>query len=156
MLKLILFFLLMIPQINIFSQGKIFFDVKTKMLEKAKLTHIKSAAVWQLSQTEWAGVTEVTGDYQLWLKNYNKLKEDNVITINLDIELRTVKTFGEGELLGSRSLNVIYVLDIESDRADSQYEYYKKMFSQFSQEIRTEAYEVSRRIIEELYYMVLP
>ena len=49
---------------------------------------------------------------------------------------------------------MIYVLDIDNERADSEYEFYKKKFSQFSYEVRTEAYEVSSKILEELTYMI--
>jgi hypothetical protein len=150
MKKFILIIFLLIPQCYILSQGKIFFDVKTKMLEKAKLAHIKTTTVWMLTKSNWAGVTEVTGDYQLWLKNYKKIKEDNHVKVQLDMELRTIKSFGEGELLKTVPIEVNYLIQKDNERVDSEYKFYKKKFSQFSHEIRIEAFEVSRKIIDEL------
>ncbi len=154
MLKYFIFFFFLPFCTASLSQEKTFLDVKTKMVEKAKLTHIKTATVWLISQTEWGGVTEVTGDYQLWIKDYSKVQNDNVITVNVTIELRTAKVFGEGELIASQPINVVFVLDIDNEKADNQYQFYKNKFSRFSYEKRTEAYEVGNQILETTFQLL--
>jgi hypothetical protein len=145
--------ILLVSKITL-AQGKIFFDVKTKLFEKPKLTHIKTATDWLLLQTDWGSVSEFTADYQLWIKKYKKSAEGNHVTVSLVIELRTVELLSEGDLIKKQPIDISYFLESDNKRANTQWEFYKKKFSAFSEQIKIEAFEAGQKIVAELFKMV--
>jgi len=149
---LICFFIL--PYSASLAQGKIFFDVKTKYLEKHKLMHIKAATEWFLSKSDWAGVTEAVSDYQLWLKNYQRRESNSQFEVKVDLELRSKKILGEGKLLKSALIVVSYKIEGDHKKADTAFEFYKNEFSSWSKQVKIEAYEAGENIVNELHEMI--
>jgi len=150
-LSLIIFLLLLINFGNIFPQGKIFFDVKTKFSEKAELTHIKNALEYRLLNSDWANVTEFGEEFALWLVNYHKTQDDNVSTTELDIEIRKPSLFSEGKLVDEEHIEVRYVVDVDNRRVDTHWQLFRQKFGNISDELVTEATDVSERIYDAVY-----
>lgn len=149
----ILIFFLSIFSIKIFAQEKIFFDVKTKMSEKLKLTHIKSAVDILLLETDWASVTEVGENYALWIRNYHKEEDESSVKVNLDIEIRQPSTWGEGELIDSEPIEVTFDFQKDINRVSNHYELFKQKFRNISDKLILETTLVSEKIVEKLFYM---
>lgn len=135
------------------AQGKVFFDVKTKWAEKSKMTHIKTMFSYKLLNSDWANVTEVGEEYQIWLKNYRKVQDDNVFTTTIDLEIRRPKLLGEGELVEKREVKVVFVTGIDNRRVDTHFELAEKILGHISEELKMEATEVSERLYRELESM---
>jgi len=146
--------LVILLSFNLNAQGKIFFDVKTKMSEKAELSHIKIATELLLLDTDWANVTEYGEEYSLWIKNYQKSRDYNLFDVNLDIEIRTPSMWTDGRLLLSKHIEVSFATGYDDQRVNTHYELIKQKLSNLSEEMQMEAAEVSDRIIRELESMV--
>jgi hypothetical protein len=98
------------------GQSKVFFDVKTKMVEKVQLAPIKAVTEYLLIQSEWAGIAEYGSEFALWLKHYKRDGDENRATLSLDLELRKPEGFREGILLAKNRIEVAVVYDEEPPR----------------------------------------
>jgi hypothetical protein len=153
-IKIFLFFIFIYYLTNItFSQDKLFFDVKTKMIEKIQLTHIKSAVGLLLLESNWASVTEIGENYALWLKNYHKEFDGNSVKIYLDIEIREPSAWGEGRLIDPEPIVVIFNFQDDIQRVSNHYELFKQKFHNISDKLLLETTLVSEKIEDKLFYM---
>ncbi len=84
------------------------FDVKTRFSEKLDLAPAKNGAVLILMASDWGGVREYGEDYALWLHDIRRTHNGDSITVTLQVELRAASLFGQGTLLGSRSISAVY------------------------------------------------
>lgn len=132
------------------QNGKIFFDVKTKWAEKTELTHIKNMLDYLILQTDWASVTEIGEEYELWLLDYSKTQDENVFTVKLDLEIRKPKSIGKGELVICKNIDEKFVIALENDRVNTHFELYKQKYNNISDELITEAVTVGERVFREL------
>lgn len=140
--------------INLYPQGKVFFDVKTKMAEKTRLTHIKTATVLLLLKTEWASVSDISPEYALWLRNYKITESVDEFKVTLEIEIRKPAFLREGDLYISKYIEVEGSLHQDVGRSNSHFELIRKALKNSSDKVLTEATLVSERIVEEVYYML--
>lgn len=83
-------------------------DVKTPFAEKLALTAIKNGAVLLLDESGWATTTELGEDYALWIRNGERDERADSIEIAFDVELRVPATFGDGALIASRRVRLVY------------------------------------------------
>jgi hypothetical protein len=135
------------------AQGKIFFNVKTKLIEKAKLTHIKNATEYKLLKTEWSGVTELGQEYDLWLKNYRKTESGNNISVRLDIEIRRPGYLKAGELIFTKEIEVSFDVHKDYERPEAQNELFRQKFYYLKEKLYLETCLVSDEIVQETFYL---
>ena len=146
-------FMMFILIINSFAQTKIFFDVKTKLFEKPKLTYIKNAVDLLILESDWASVTEVGENYALWIRNYKKQEDESSVTVNLDIEIREPRSWAEGKLLDSEHIKVIFGYQEDIQRVSNHYELFKQKFHNLSDKLLLETTLVSEEIFKKLFYI---
>ncbi len=133
---------------------KTYFDVKTKFSEKTDLTVAKNSAIIILRQSDWAGVKEYGEDYSLWLRNYEKRKSGDRITVSLDVEIRTPALVRSGKLLKSSRVNVSYNLDEEWKGIDSISKAVKQALKSETEDIKKEALFVGEAVVNKVYDML--
>jgi hypothetical protein len=106
-MKKLLLFLIFILSFNLlFSKIKI--DLKTPIIEKAKLTHIKLGLKFEINNSKDFEIKKTGEDYSLWLNNYSESYNKNDKTIELDMELRTKAMFTHGKLVKSKHVMITY------------------------------------------------
>ncbi len=136
------------------DQGKIFFDVKSKWAEKAKLYHIKIGTEILLLKSEWASVTEIGAEYALWIRNFKKIENGSSVTIELDIEIRQPAGFTEGKLLANEHIECSFDLDNELKRPKDHIELFRQKLKNVSTSVLLEANVVSEHIYMRIMELV--
>jgi len=89
-----------------FAQGRIYFDIKTSLNDKADLLPIELATTIILTQSRWAGALEIGEDYTLFLKNYQRIERRESMLVSLDVELRGKSDFRTGEVLKAKRIKI--------------------------------------------------
>ena len=143
----LLFFIILNTFIH--SQGKIFYDIKVPVKDKIKLAHIETVLTSKLLNSDFANVSEGVADYAIWLVNYRKTALDkNVFEVDLDIEVRKTKLWGKGDLIKNDNIRVRYVISLINEEANTHYEYFKEKYDNWSEDLRIEAVEVSKKLFD--------
>lgn len=83
-------------------------DLRTKLDEKVQLAPIKNGALYYLSQ-EGHTIFEISEDYAVWLKDYEKKERNNgTIVISLTVTLTEPTSFQEKEALAEKRITFSY------------------------------------------------
>ncbi|MCF8267265.1 MAG: hypothetical protein K9I69_04215 [Ignavibacteriales bacterium] len=135
----------------IFPQGKVFFDVKTEMKEKASLAHIKAALEVLIVNSGWASISEWAENYSLWLVNYEEDTSDPIQrSISFDIELRNPSLINKGKLLATDSIVVAFIPTKNNSLVENQLQLFKQKFGNYTNLILTEAFLAGKEIMFKL------
>jgi len=132
------------------ASPKIYFDIKTGLSELADLLPAKVGIAIFLEQSEWAGIREFGEDYSLRLKNYEKRKENNLITVSLDVEIRSPSFIRTGALLKRRRMFVIYRPEDDWTGVDSVRDAVERELDNTTKELRKGALYIGAEIIKYL------
>ena len=138
----------------IFGQSKVLFDVKTKRAEKMDLLPIKTATVILLLKSDWASVVEIGEDYSLWLKEYERKKVGDIISVKFCVELRTPAMLRSGSLLQSEKIEFSFKSIDEWNEVTTVREAIKQELKNFSGEIQTEAILGGEKVVNIIIKMV--
>lgn len=138
------------------AQSKVFFDVKTKMVEKIQLAPVKAATEYLLLQSEWAGIAEYGSEFALWLKHYKRDGDENRATLSLDLELRKPEGFREGILLAKDRVEVTVFYDQDPPRHEkNSLEVMMRQLKINSKKATLEISTLSERIVESAQMLVV-
>ncbi len=81
-----------------FAEGiQVKFDIKTPLSEKKKLTIPKSGLSAYVNQSDWATVKEWREDYSLWIQDYRRIVNGDIIKIEVTLEIRGPSNFSRGD-----------------------------------------------------------
>lgn len=91
------------------------FDVKTSLSDKLQSTGAKSGVISYLKKSGWADNNEFGEDYSLWITNLVRTRNNNIVTVDYNLELRTPAAVFNGDLIpGCRKhFTITYNLDDE-------------------------------------------
>ncbi|MFA4838662.1 MAG: hypothetical protein WC703_04205 [Candidatus Neomarinimicrobiota bacterium] len=104
--KLLFLSVMLILTATASAQGRIYFDIKTSLNDKADLLPIELATTLILAQSRWAGALEIGEDYTLFLKNYQRTERAESALVVLDVELREKSDFRTGKLLKAKRIKL--------------------------------------------------
>lgn len=140
---------------NIFSQDKIYFDVKTKLAEKSNFVPAKIGVIHFLSNSDKYGVKEFGEDYSLWLKGYKTSQEEYKIKIEFTLEIHTPAMFREGRLLKKDNIFVTYdIRDSLTIKNPGLLKELNKSVNKINDELLLEVYYCGKESIEHIEDMI--
>jgi len=132
------------------SQEKVYFDIKTRFLEKADLMPAKAGATIVLMQSEWAGVREFGEDYSVWLTNYQSEKKKDILVISLDVELRAPSAVRTGSLIKQKRITVRMQEENDWENVDSITDAIERELKNNSANLKTEAMIIGQEVEQSL------